>query len=75
MDEYALKSSNNIFVKMDIQSYVLFSSKGHEFVGFQIITNDMIHTKVKQIQIMDVWNYFLQSHISLQEHTPFTQKN
>ncbi len=56
IDEYALKSSSNIFVKMDIQSHIFyFSSKGYEFVGFQIITNDIIHTKVKHIQIMDVW--------------------
>jgi hypothetical protein len=34
----------------------------------------MIHTKVKHIQIMDVWKKNLQSHISLQEDTPFTKK-
>jgi hypothetical protein len=73
--KYALKSSSNIFVKMDIQSYIyiyIYLSKGYEFVGFQIITSDMIHTKVKHIQIMD--GSFLQSHIRLQEHTPLTKK-
>lgn len=73
MDEYSPKSSSNMFFKMDISHIFYFSSKGYEFVGFQIITDDMIHTKVKHIQIMDVWNFFLQSHISLQEHTPFTK--
>jgi len=34
----------------------------------------MIHTKVKHIQIGMFGFFFLQSHISLQEDTPFTKK-